>query len=108
LAAGVNPTYVRCGRAMHLTRGQMLRRIWVPACIPEIFSGLRLGFSLTLLGTIFGEFFASQKGVGFLLMNAIDLRNIPTIMSLILTLAVFAVLSNSVILAVDRRLHRRQ
>jgi ABC-type nitrate/sulfonate/bicarbonate transport system permease component len=41
-------------------------------------------------------------------MNAIDLRNIPTIMSLILTLAVFAVLSNSVILAVDRRLHRRQ
>jgi NitT/TauT family transport system permease protein len=104
----VNPIYVRCGRAMHLTRGQMLRRIWVPACVPEIFSGLRLGFSLTLLGTIFGEFFASQKGVGFLLMNAIDLRNIPTITSLILLLVVFAVGSNSVLLAVDRRLHRRQ
>jgi NitT/TauT family transport system permease protein len=104
----VNPIYVRCGRTMHLTRWQMLRRIWVPACIPEIFSGLRLGFSLTLLGTIFGEFFASQKGVGFLLMNAIDLRNIPTIMSLILILVVFAVLSNSALLAVDRRLHRRQ
>jgi NitT/TauT family transport system permease protein len=103
----VNPTYERCGRTMHLKRWQMLRRIWVPACVPEIFSGLRLGFSLTLLGTIFGEFFASQKGVGFLLMNAIDLRNIPTIMSLILILVVFAVLSNSVLLAVDRRLHRR-
>jgi NitT/TauT family transport system permease protein len=104
----VNPTYVRCGRTMHLTRWQMLSRIWVPACVPEIFSGLRLGFSLTLLGTIFGEFFASQKGVGFLLMNAIDLRNIPTIVSLILILVVFAVLSNSALLAVDRRLHRRQ
>jgi NitT/TauT family transport system permease protein len=104
----VNPIYVRCGRTMHLTRWQMLRRIWVPACIPEIFSGLRLGFSLTLLGTIFGEFFASQKGVGFLLMNAIDLRNIPTIMSLILILVLFAVLSNSALLAVDRKLHRRQ
>jgi NitT/TauT family transport system permease protein len=104
----VNPIHVRCGRTMHLTRWQMLRRIWVPACIPEIFSGLRIGFSLTLLGTIFGEFFASQKGVGFLLMNAIDLRNIPTIMSLILVLVVFAVLSNSALLAVDRRLHRSQ
>src|SRR5258708_18024702 len=104
----VNRIYVRCGRTMHLTRWQMLRRIWVPACVPEIFSGLRLGFSLTLLGTIFGEFFASQKGVGFLLMNAIDLRNIPTIMSLILILVVFAVLSNSALLAVDRRLHRWQ
>ena len=104
----VNPLYVRCGRTMHLTRWQMLRRVWMPACVPEIFSGLRLGFSLTLLGTIFGEFFASQKGIGFLLMNAIDLRNIPTIMSLILILVVFAVLSNSVLLSIDRKLHRRQ
>jgi NitT/TauT family transport system permease protein len=57
---------------------------------------------------VFGEFFASQKGVGFLLMNAIDLRNIPTIMSLILILVVFAVLVNSALLAIDRRLHRIQ
>jgi NitT/TauT family transport system permease protein len=104
----VNPIFVRCGRTMHLTRWQMLRRIWMPACIPEIFSGLRLGFSLTLLGTIFAEFFASQKGIGFLLMNAIDLRNVPTIMSLILILVVFAVLANSALLVMDRRLHRRQ
>jgi NitT/TauT family transport system permease protein len=104
----VNPIYVQCGRTMHLTRWKMIRRIWVPACVPELFSGLRLGFSLTLLGTIFGEFFASQKGVGFLLMNAIDLRNIPTIMSLILILVIFAVLSNSALLAVDRRLHRHE
>jgi len=103
----VNPIFVRCARTMHLTRSQMLSRIWVPACIPEIFSGLRLGFSLTLLGTIFGEFFASQKGIGFLLMNAIDLRNVPMIMSLILILIVFALLANSVLLAVDRRLHRQ-
>ena len=102
----VNPIYVRSGRTMHLTRWQMLRRIWAPACVPEIFTGLRLGFSLTLLGTIFGEFFASQKGVGFLLMNAIDLRNIPAIMSLILILVVFAVAANSALLAIDHRLHR--
>jgi len=104
----VNPIYVRCGRAMHLSRWQMLRRIWGPACVPEIFSGLRLGFSLTLLGTIFGEFFASQKGVGFLLMNAIDLRNIPTIMSLIFILVIFALLCNSALLIIDRKLHRIQ
>jgi NitT/TauT family transport system permease protein len=102
----VNPIFTRCGKAMHLTRWQMMRRIWAPACIPEIFTGLRLGFSLTLLGAIFGEFFASQKGVGFLLMNAIDLRNISTITSLILVLVVFAVVANSALLAIDRRLHR--
>jgi NitT/TauT family transport system permease protein len=99
---------VRCGRTMHWTRWQMPRRVWVPVCAPEMFSGLRLRFSLTVLRTIFGEFFVSEEGVGFFLMNEIDLRNLPTIMSLILILVVFAVLSNSALLAVDRRLHRRR
>lgn len=102
----VNPIFVRAARTMHLTRWQMLWRVWAPACVPELFTGLRLGFSLTLLGTVFGEFFASQKGIGFLLMNAIDLRNVPTITSLILILVIFAVLANSALIAVDRRLHR--
>ncbi len=102
----VNPIFVRAARAMHLTRSQMLRRVWAPACVPELFTGLRLGFSLTLLGTVFGEFFASQKGIGFLLMNAIDLRNVPRITSLILILVVLAALANSALLAIDRRLHR--
>jgi NitT/TauT family transport system permease protein len=104
----INPVFTHAARAMHLTRWQMIRRIWIPACIPEIFSGLRFGFSLTLLGTIFGEFFASQRGFGFLLMNAIDLRDVRTIMALILILVVFAVISSSALLAIDRRLHRRQ
>jgi len=104
----VNPIFVRSAQTMHLTRLQMIRRIWVPATIPEIFSGLRLGFSLTLLGTVFGEFFASQRGFGFLLMNAIDLRDVRTIMALILILVIFAVVSNSVLLAIDHRLHRRR
>jgi NitT/TauT family transport system permease protein len=103
----INPAFTNAARTMHLTRWQIMRRVWVPACIPEIFSGLRFGFSLTLLGTIFGEFFASQRGFGFLLMNAIDLRDVQTITALILILVAFAVLSNSALLAIDHRLHRR-
>jgi len=41
-------------------------------------------------------------------MNAIDLRNIPTIMSLVFILVVFAVLANSALLTIDRKLHRSQ
>jgi NitT/TauT family transport system permease protein len=40
-------------------------------------------------------------------MNAIDRRDIPTIMTLVLILVAFAVLANSALLAIDRRLHRR-
>ena len=56
--------------------------------IPEIFTGIRIGFSLTLIGTLLGEMFASQRGLGFLLIQAIGLHNIRLIMALTLLLVV--------------------
>jgi len=102
----VNRTYLRAGRAMRLTAAQTGWYILIPATLPEIFSGLRIGFSLTLLGTMLGELFASQRGLGFLLMTAIDLHDVETILAIAVLISTFAVIANSVLLAVDRRLHR--
>ena len=46
--------------------------------MPEIFTGLRVGFSLTLIGTLLGEMFASQRGLGYLLMNGDRAAQRPT------------------------------
>ncbi len=40
----------------------------------EIFAGLRIGFSLTLIGTLLGEMLPRSAGLGFLLMSAIGLH----------------------------------
>jgi len=50
--------------------------IVLPAILPEVMSGTRLGFSLTLLGVLIGEMFASRRGLGFLITNAIGLGDI--------------------------------
>ncbi len=68
----------------------MVRSILFPAAVPEIFTGLRVGFSLTLIGTVLGEMFAAQHGLGYLLMNAIGLYNVDVIMSVTFLLVVFA------------------
>lgn len=102
----VNRTYLRAGRAMRLAPAQMAWHILVPATLPEIFTGLRIGFSLTLLGTMLGELFASQRGLGFLLMTAIDLNDVRTILSIAVLISLFAVTANAILLAIDRRLHR--
>ena len=78
----------------------------LPAAIPEIFTGIRIGFSLTLIGTLLGEMFASQRGLGHLLMQAIGLHNIRMIMAVTLLLVVIAVTVSALLLAVDRRLRR--
>ena len=101
------PIFVKTGRVLKLSNPAMVRSILYPAAVPEIFTGLRVGFSLTLIGTVLGEMFASQYGLGHLLMNAIGLYNVEVIMSVTFLLVVFAATVNGILLAIDRHLHRR-
>ncbi|HEY0832411.1 MAG TPA: ABC transporter permease subunit [Azospirillum sp.] len=103
----INPVYFRVSRVMRMTTADRIRSIVLPAALPEIVSGLRVGFSLTLLGVMIGEMFASQRGLGFLIMNAIGLHDVPTMMAVTLLLAVAAVAINAALLTLDHRLHRR-
>jgi NitT/TauT family transport system permease protein len=101
------PILLETGYAMNLSRTQMVRWILFPAALPEIFTGLRVGFSLTLIGCLLAEMFASQRGLGYLLMTAIGLHNIEQIMSVTLMIVVFAAAVSVALLQVDRRLHQR-
>ena len=74
--------------------------------MPEIFTGFRVGFALTLIGTLLGEMFAAQRGLGYLLMTSIGLHNVDLIMAVTLLLVVFAASVSTILLVIDRRLHR--
>jgi NitT/TauT family transport system permease protein len=99
------PILIKTGRVLKLSPTMMVRLILFPAAVPEIFTGLRVGFSLTLIGTILGEMFAAQHGLGYLLMNGISLYNVDLIMAVTFLLVVFAASVNTVLLAIDHRLH---
>ncbi len=103
----VRPILIKTGRVLNYGTGELVWRILIPAALPEIFSGIRIGVSLTLIGTLLGEMFASQRGLGYMLMSAIGLHNVDVIMSITFILIVFAALVSSVLLAIDRRLHHR-
>lgn len=98
------PIYTRAARTYRLSPVAFARRILLPACVPEVVAGLRIGFSLTLLGTLIGEMFASQSGIGHMLMIAMNRSETSTIMALALMLFVFATLVNLLLLAWQRRL----
>jgi NitT/TauT family transport system permease protein len=100
----VPPIFIRTANAMRLTSWDTIRSVLLPAALPDIFSGIRIGFSLTLIGTVLGEMFGSQRGLGYLLMTAIGLQNIEVIMSVTLLLVLVAATVNTVLLIQDRRL----
>jgi NitT/TauT family transport system permease protein len=103
----VRPVFLKTARTMHLGAFEMVVRVLLPAAMPEIFAGVRIGFALTLIGTLLGEMFASQRGLGFLLMNAIGLHNIDLIMSLTCLLTLFAGAVSSVLLCIGRQIETR-
>jgi NitT/TauT family transport system permease protein len=103
----VRPVLIKTGRVMKLSPWRMVWRVLFPAALPEIFTGLRIGFALTMIGTVLGEMFASQRGLGYMLMNAIGLHNVDIIMAITLLLTVFAAAVSAILLAIDHRLHRR-
>jgi len=98
------PVYLRSARALRLTAMQTGWRVLLPAVLPEVVSGLRIGFSVTLLGVLIGEMFASQRGLGFLIINGISSHNVRMTTAVTLLVMLFAVGANGLMLMLDRRM----
>jgi NitT/TauT family transport system permease protein len=102
----INPVLIKTARVLKLSPSETAYRILIPAVMPEIVTGLRVGFSLTLLGVIIGEMFASQQGLGFMIINGMNVHNVRSLTAVVLLLVFFAVVSGSVLLALERHLQR--
>lgn len=104
----IRPVLLKVGRSLGLSRWQTFRYIIVPAVLPTLATGLRFGVSTTFLGTVVGEMFAAKHGLGFQLVTAMTLNQVPKIFALILVLVVLALLANGLMLALERRLSARR
>jgi NitT/TauT family transport system permease protein len=102
----INPVLIRTSRVMRLSTWQTVTAVLTPAVMPELITGIRVGFSLTMLGVLIGEMFASQRGLGFLIINGISMHNVQMTTAVILIVVLFAIAANGLLLAFDRRMHR--
>ena len=101
------PVLLRATRSMRLTGWDAMRSVLLPACLPEVMNGLRVGFSLSLLGVLIGEMFSSQRGLGFLLVNGMAQHNVPLTTSVVVLVVAGAVLANAAMLRLTRRVGHR-
>jgi NitT/TauT family transport system permease protein len=84
-----------------------MRWVLVPACLPDIVNGLRISFSLSLLGVLIGEMFSSQRGLGFLLVNGMAQHNVPLSTAIVTVLVALAIAANMLMLRLGKRFVRR-
>ena len=103
----IPPVYLKSARTLHLSQWQTIVKVLLPATLPEVVAGLRIGFTVTLLGVLVAEMFASKDGLGFLIVNAMSLLQTEEMITVAVMLFTFAAVANALLLWMEHRLHRR-
>lgn len=95
--------------SLHATRSQIFRKLEIPASMPMLLSGLKVGATLAVIGALVGEFVQPKsEGLGFLLVTARYQFKTDLVFVVLITLVIIALtLYGSVALLEKRMLHWR-
>jgi len=86
----LDTTFVDALRVMGASRSQIFWKVIVPSSLPSVYTGLKIGSGLALIGAVIGEFVASRSGLGHMILYASGTLDTPTLYLGIITLALFA------------------
>ena len=100
----VDRKLVEVGEIHGLTKFAQIRRIFLPAALPNLFTGLRNGLSLAWMFVVAAELIAATRGLGFLLTDGRETGRADLVIVAIITLALLGKLSDSVLRTLELRL----
>jgi NitT/TauT family transport system permease protein len=86
----LDTTFIDALRVMGASRSQIFWKVIVPSSLPSVYTGLKIGSGLALIGAVIGEFVASRAGLGHMILYASGTLDTPTLYLGIITLALFA------------------
>jgi NitT/TauT family transport system permease protein len=99
----VDPDMVNLARAFSATRWQIFRMIEYPASLPPLFSGLRIGATLAVIGVVVGELVGGNLGLGYLLVMGGGQGNTAMVFVAILLLTLIGIVAYGAVILVERR-----
>jgi NitT/TauT family transport system permease protein len=76
-ATSVSKEYVEVMTGMDAPRSKTFLKVIIPGSMDWMFSSMRLNVGFGLLGAFIGEFIASDQGLGYLILRASALYNVP-------------------------------
>jgi NitT/TauT family transport system permease protein len=93
-------------RSLRATRWQMLSMLELPAALPVLLGGLRIGATLSVIGAVVGELVGADRGLGFLINVGRGQYDTALVFVGVLTLVCLAVTLYSLVLWLEKRLLR--
>jgi ABC-type nitrate/sulfonate/bicarbonate transport system permease component len=78
--------WLELSRSLELGFFRRLRQVLIPAALPQIVTGLRLGFGYAWRALLGAELFASAAGLGYLISDAQEMARVDRVFTGILTI----------------------
>jgi sulfonate transport system permease protein len=100
---GRDPMTLEVARAYRIPAGLRFTGIVLPAAMPQIFAGLRVGLQTSLLLMVVSELVASTGGIGFVILQSQQLFATPTMWAGIVVLGILGYVLNWIFSLVERR-----
>jgi NitT/TauT family transport system permease protein len=99
----VKAEHVLVARSYGATRGQILRRIYVPSMMPILLETLRVAMIFNFTGVMIAEMYASRTGIGHLIANWGENFQMPQLFAGVILLASVAILFNESVRFLEAR-----
>ncbi|MDB5729708.1 MAG: taurine transporter [Noviherbaspirillum sp.] len=103
----VNPVLIRVAQSFNATVWQLVSKVYLPAMIEPLVSGMRLGLGVAIIGVLLAEIKLSNIGLGHLAIQHYNQFKIADMYAVLLITFALAVGANSLIGALARRVQRR-
>jgi NitT/TauT family transport system permease protein len=99
----IDARLLELGRSLRASRWQVFRHLELPAALPQMLGGMRVGVTLAVIGAIVGEWAGADRGLGVLVNLARGaLFDFPLMFATLLTIAAIAVVLYVAVVAVEK------
>jgi ABC-type nitrate/sulfonate/bicarbonate transport system permease component len=99
----IPPALLAAARTMDVDGPGLLVKVALPAALPDIATGLRVGFGLSFGILVAAELIAAERGMGYLVMHARQLGQLGVAVFAILLIGVVTLVADAVLAVLLRR-----
>jgi NitT/TauT family transport system permease protein len=100
-ARDVDKNWIRAALMMGASKFDILRRIVLPAALPSIFTGLRIGLGIGWTAVIVSEMVAVKSGLGYVLWDAYYVGRMDIVIADMVSIGLFGFLSDWAIVRLE-------
>jgi NitT/TauT family transport system permease protein len=102
-ARDVDRNLVRAALMMGASRLQLLKRVVLPAAMPSVFTGLRIGLGISWTAVIVSEMVAVKSGLGYVLWDAYYVGRMDIVLADMVSIGAMGYVSDRLIVFIERK-----